>query len=600
MDTMSDSLFIDYYKRPFWELHKQLSERIGMRQLYLHERGLFWNQVSFGLYDYDSAIPLLKKYSVQIENRIKQIVEQKSFLYWIHVYRRIAPEEPVPDCTELDIVRTRAIMEIAFQKYGRAGFCDHIDRTKRVSVDKIMNGILMKPEYELERSAVQKSKDSLVLTSFGVDELSEVYELEKLCYEMNLINKAIRLLGKGCVIDYSEKRKWHNLVCDDDTIALMESYDNRITMNGITSSYLGVYFSKETQNTLGYCLFPAYNCGKYTFSYYKDLIRDLYKDDLVSIGNNKPNFVIYVFDLLNYYKTHKDASNSFFETNSVSFEAIVIVIRYLYYEIFSKTDIVEGFINLVYRGYKLFKKKELVKTLNSIKGQLSSEFGIRSDSVKNSEITKALAYLTYKKNKQDLLDLHYCSLYYPLCEFDDFYLVDLIWMYRLFLTLFFRIKMEDQNFKGIILENSLKKIKSALPTTRLRAKDGSERQIDYSFIKNDTLYVLECKAVSMSIAFESGDKRAVEYRTKEVVNRSLMEVDEKIDWLLSHKDILHDYTSSVVRIVGIGVSAFVEYIPSKDKKYWLNDQIPRVLLPKEIEYIRENDIEVIYNVRILK
>lgn len=137
-------------------------------------------------------------------------------------------------------------------------------------------------------------------------------------------------------------------------------------------------------------------------------------------------------------------------------------------------------------------------------------------------------------------------------------------------------------------------------TLTLRAKDGSERQIDYSFIKNDTLFILECKAVSMSIAFESGDKKAVEYRTEEVVNRSLMEVDEKIDWLLSHKDILHDYTSSVVRIVGIGVSAFVEYIPSKNKKYWLNDQIPRVLLPKEIEYIRENDIEILYNVRILK
>lgn len=597
---MPDSYIIDYYKRPFLKLHEQLCERIPMIQWYLHERGVYWNKISFGLYDYNSAIPLLNEYATQIENKIKQIVEQKSFLYWIHVYRRIAPGEPVHGCTKSDIPRTRAIMEISFQKYGKSGFCNHINKSRNVSIGKILNGLLLNAEFTPERNAIQKNKDSLVLTEFGVEELNEVYELEKLCYEMNLINKAIRLLGKGCVLSYTEKRKWYVFICRDDVQLLMDNYDKRLDENGITSSYLGVYYSEKNDNTLGYCLFPIYNNGDYSFDLHKNIIHDFYKADLATIGNNTPNFLIHAFDIQSYYKAHREASSSFFETNNVSFEAIMIVIKFLSFEIFGVADKIEGFIDLIFRGYRLFKKKELIKTLISMKRKIASDFGIQGDLIKNTEIYKALSYISFSNKKQSLLDLHYCSLYYPLYEFNDFYLIDFVWIYRFFLTMFFKVQMKDQNFKGIILENSVKHTRSTLPTTRIRAKDGSEKQIDYSFLKDETLFILECKAVSMSVAFEAGDITAVKYRAKEVVNKSLLEVDEKTDWLLSHKEILQEYAPSAIFIVGIGVSAFVEYIPSKEKKYWLNDEIPRVLLPKEIESIRRNDVKIKYNFQRIK
>jgi len=39
--------------------------------------------------------------------------------------------------------------------------------------------------------------------------------------------------------------------------------------------------------------------------------------------------------------------------------------------------------------------------------------------------------------------------------------------------------------------------------------------------------------------------------------------------------------SSYDYILPVGVSPFVEFIPSKDKRYWISDTIPRVLTVKE-------------------
>lgn len=594
---MSDEkIYIDYYKQAFLKFHIELNNMGMLRQLYLYERRIFWKQIPYGVYKYEQAILILEKYSKQIENKIKEIVSKKSFLYWIHVYRRIAPEEPINGATKNEIMHTRRIMEISFQKYGMQKFCSHIARSKKIEISKIFNGLLLTPDYSLERKMVEQAPDMLVLTDFTVMELKEIYDLEKLCYEINLINKAIRIIGKGCLLNYQKDINWYNFSSTDALDKLMTIYDKRINDNGINSSYLGVYYANYVkEKTENYCFFPIYNVGDNSFDLFKELFHSLYDMEFTCLINDSPNFIFHGFDIKSYYLSHKEASKSFYETNKISFEAILVVIYFFFSVIFSKFDKPEFLLNYLFRGYSINSKTDILRLLDKNKKQISKKIGISDISISRNDFDEAISYLTFTDTKKSLLDLNYCSLYYPFYEVENNLLIDFSWIFKTFLTLFFRLKMNDQNFKGTILENVIATEDSIIPTSKITALDETSHQIDYSFMKDDVLYILECKVVSMSLDYERGVKKAVEYRTSDVVERALDEVDIKAKWLIEHKEILNKYAPSAKYIVPIGVSAFIEYIPSFDKKYWLNDEIPRVLLPKEVELLKQKGTNILYN-----
>ncbi|MBP5602657.1 MAG: hypothetical protein J6X78_07990 [Treponema sp.] len=594
---MSDEkVYWDYYKQAFLHFHIELENLGVMRQLYLIERRKFWKSIPLKEYEYEEATMLLSDYSRQLEIVASNIISQKSFLYWIHVYRRIAPAIPKPGATILDILNTRRIMEIAFQKYGKQGFCSHIARSKQIAISQIFNGLLLTEDYSTERRIIEKAPDMLVLTDFGVNELKEIYELEKICLEIHLVNKMYRILGKGCKLNYINANEWYNFTITNDAVKLMQIYDNRINLNKVNSSYLGVYYSNiSSKKPDSYCLFPTYNVGNISFDNFKEIFAKLYKMEFTCLVNDCPNFVFYEFDIRSYYLAHKEASESFYETNKISFEALLCVIYFFFSVVFSDFKKPEFLLNYLFRGYSIRSKKDIIRNLENNKTSIKSKIGINNKEISRKDFEDAINFLSFSNKNRNLLDLSYCSLYFPFYEVSNNLLIDYSWMFKTFLTLFFKLKMDDQNFKGTILENSLKTSESILPTDTIKAQDGTEHQIDYSFMKDDVLFILECKVVSMSLAYERGDKKAVDYRTVDVVERALTEIDIKADWLIKHKEIILKYVPQAKCIVPIGVSAFVEYMPSIDKRYWLTDEIPRVLLPKEVEFIKTNPVNILYN-----
>jgi hypothetical protein len=141
--------------------------------------------------------------------------------------------------------------------------------------------------------------------------------------------------------------------------------------------------------------------------------------------------------------------------------------------------------------------------------------------------------------------------------------------------------VSDQNFKGTLLERALANGEAPLPSLRLRSS-GTSKQIDASWALGDTLLIAEAKAVSRSIAFDRGDTQAIRYRNTQVVERGLSEVDDKCIWLREHPAGSNYDVSHFKRIVGLVVSPFVEFIPSRDQRYWLDSDTPRVLSLGEV------------------
>jgi hypothetical protein len=150
--------------------------------------------------------------------------------------------------------------------------------------------------------------------------------------------------------------------------------------------------------------------------------------------------------------------------------------------------------------------------------------------------------------------------------------------------LFFGLDVPDQRFKGALLENLVRRGHSALPMGEIKAPDGSGRQIDAAFALGDTLVIVECKALGRSLGFERGDRRAIEFRNRKL-DGFLRDVDDKARWLAAHPGgPTQAYTlQSFRRIVPVVVTPFAEYIPSLEPRYWLVEDLPRVLTPSELK-----------------
>ena len=164
------------------------------------------------------------------------------------------------------------------------------------------------------------------------------------------------------------------------------------------------------------------------------------------------------------------------------------------------------------------------------------------------------------------------------------------------------IELPDQNFKALLLEEFVRRGQSILPSTPLKAGNGTAKQIDAAFQVGRNLVVVECKAVGRSLGVDRGDINAVEYRN-DLVQRILRECDDKAHWLASQRSGSNFDIANYDRIVPLGVTPFVEFMPSSASHYWLGPKLPRVLTPHELFSALDNNTlssERLYNTITLR
>ena len=64
--------------------------------------------------------------------------------------------------------------------------------------------------------------------------------------------------------------------------------------------------------------------------------------------------------------------------------------------------------------------------------------------------------------------------------------------------------------------------------------------------------------------------------------------EEKANWLAIHQVGRNYDIAKYDHILPIAISPFVEFIPSQDTRYWVTKDIPRVLMPGELEQLLNN------------
>lgn len=590
-----DTLFmLDYYQRPFLLLHQETS-RIHHDFTVPHSiRSRFWQLVPHGEYPSEQGRVFLTSYLNSVEAELAKIIRELSLAYCLHLYRRLSPGPVGVDQRPRTIGLTRAILEAAIQKYARFQLCNKISESATVPIEEVLSGLLMAPEFKVERDIVARG-NQLVLTDFTNKDLLAFYDLERLAYEVWRTSAALRITGKGAPL----------IVCDPpecfvdnrspELDFLVTNYDQRLDKSDLSKSASGVVFSNSAElSAAGFGLLPIYNVGgvdgKVTSKDYKEFLSKLYRVRLKS--NITYNFVWDHFNLREYRKAHLPFATSFYEKYGVSLDAAFAVVAALLFRVLYiwQHDGISAFTKFHQRAYEgPCSKKFIQDEINYFIPAARKILGIHESVITSDIVEDAIKFWELGVSNRKDIDLSYSGPHYLFLPIqNDQFFIDYAWIFRRLHDLFVGVWIADQNFKGDTLESAVRKGKSMLPTKPCIASTGEKRQIDYAVALGSHLVIAECKAVGQSVAFDRGDPKAIKHRTDNVVELSLSQVDGKANWLASHPIGRNYNISTYDYILPIAVSPFVEFIPSQATRYWITKDIPRVLRPEEFEKLLDD------------
>jgi hypothetical protein len=586
----SPLVFIDYYQQAFLLLHTELAKHFpGLSEPH-RIRNDFWRLVPPGRYGTLRARPILQAYISRVEREMSTTVSAASLAYWLHLYRRLSPGAAGDNCDPITVGHIRAIVEAAVQKYAQRTPCTRIGGSREVPLNRVLGGILMGADFSYERHLLEQDTDQLVLTKFSHHNFAEIYNLEKLAYEIWRAGATLRTIGKGASLIVQDSPCGFTDDRSEELRILLEQYDSRL--RGLRASAIGVVFDRGPDSgAKGRVMLASYNLSREKWETIGETYRRVFEVELP--GDFVPNFLWYPVNIGNFLRTHSSLGASFERKHGVSLDAVMTVVTSLLLQVLYSWVNTKGVSLLRYtqRAYEGPYRKEVVTDI--VRSHLPSAcvlLGIERPHGEDLDIESAIDYWTLKDLDRGQIDLAYPGPHHVLLPFGgDRVFIDYTWIHRRLLDLFVDVSISDQNFKGEALELAVGRERSTLPRRMCLARDGSKKQIDCAYASGSVLIIVECKAVGRSIAYERGDPQAISYRRDAVVERALSEVDDKARWLSANPAGKNYDVTSYSHILPIAVSPFVEFIPSLSPRYWIAENIPRVLTPNELEELLEND-----------
>lgn len=128
------------------------------------------------------SIDILLSLKKALEDRIAAIVSKHSIYYWIHLYRRLAPENTFGHESLVSVRLYRETMETAFVKYGRLEIGNDLVMGTNVDPQEVMSGEVRRIEEELGIKSVEPYA-GIFIKDFSMSHFLELLSLERLVSE---------------------------------------------------------------------------------------------------------------------------------------------------------------------------------------------------------------------------------------------------------------------------------------------------------------------------------------------------------------------------------------------------------------------------------
>ncbi|WP_138992737.1 hypothetical protein [Larkinella sp. C7] len=587
---ISSEPFHEYNTRVIQLLRTQVSSSYNRNNHPICQK--YWERIKDGEYYSEEASKLIEEYYQLVEVELKKIISNQSIAYWLHLSRSVQVNTMGADESEHKNLECKNILDTAFQKYGKLTLCNKVSLVKNVHLQNILGGILTIKEFEYERYLIAQFKYSLAFITLTANDIVEYYDLCKLVYEIWRCTSSTGSINRGysLLVNHDPHRMfWINR---GEMEELSINYNERLANVVQNSSMTGTVF-------VGDDYIEKSNAHFLNINYKRHSMRSLLFGDAFGpeFASYIPNYMPTVFPLKSYREAHQLFRNGFIEKFGFSPDSIYVIIAALI--LITREDRIQkrikDLINIFNNCYSgPIAKSVLLDYIKSRTETISEMYEMSHEEVTSINLEKGFDYLKLIKNRE-ILSLKFGgfnSVFLPIGN--DSYIIDYLWIFDRLKNMYFDVKI-NQTKKGDMLEKILGK-STVIPTNgnlctykkqKNKEKDN-EKEIDYAVAIKDVLIIVECKAVSYSIACHRGDKKAIEYRKNNVVEKSISDVDKKAIWLANHPIGTNYDITPFSYILPIGVSPFREYIHTLDKKYWITDKVPRVLSTSELLLLLRN------------
>jgi len=422
-----------------------------------------------------------------------------------------------------------------------------------------------------------------VLTNFDIEQLEELWLLEQLAGDLHLCSIVLRAIPRGGGL--RSRGNWFNLAQSNELEKLAAFHDRRLGRFEASATATVIDYSQ----TDGSCMLAGYNALKIT-DYFEEVGRAFTGK---RIRPSTPTlFIWFSFPLRNFYEAHQPLEKAFRNRNGCNFKAILFILGGLSLHAVGRWPILSQlYLHWCMALDEGISREQILNKVNELMPHICAT--LRTDPVSTQDLSIALDYLTLTESKRALIEPLLGGPVFPILPVNDRFLIDYAWATRLLDTLFFGVRVDDQNFKGDALENLVGNATvAALPRHRLVAYDDTSKQIDSSFISGDVLVIAECRAFGRSIAYDRGSADAMNYRRLRI-DGALSDSTDKAEWI-AKRPLGRNYAldKRVKWICPVVVTPFVEFVPSLSPVYWLTDEIARVLTPSELhELAKENTLD---------
>lgn len=592
----------EYYTLPFAHLHDvlhaDLFQALHIRpaeklRLFLENRfGPAYPKVA----DWEDLFQVL----TDLESEMARILATRSVMFWLHVYRRIAPFSADERGQSRDWVTThliRDMVESAIQKYGAIDDCWEFALSNEVDPSIVLGGWFSKSLELLpdraHRDALASAlldQPALVIVDFDANNLSDIYEVEGLAFEYWQITAKLRAIGKGAevmvlpgpMLCYNEgSTPWD----------LMASFDARAQQYGdFDNSSLGVWIEPD-DNTL-----------KNTFTFAPNTRNEKVSSIFVALGlqisvppdAHDINYVPHRFDAYKFCERHAYIAERFEARKGFSLKVLPVVFECLsdrlinFSHPFSKVLTVEesaglSFFNLCRRAYSLkndasydFVERECIKRVVS-RCKLTEEEAC-------AQVAAILASLKLSHVTRSVIGLWSRGPRFPIMKVPGGYLFDFYGIHRYFHNLFVGVR-EDNTDRGYVFEDAFRTALTnagiVLEQRDFTFQDGTKAEADAVFYVGDKLVVVDCLSVWRPLDFDIARPATMNKRQAmldEKITKSLARVAK-----LRANPVGRNFDFSNAReFVTLVATPFTEWLWDRSDRLWHDASTPRVMRANEL------------------
>jgi hypothetical protein len=519
----------------------------------------------------EEALAALREHMESVETRVATILEARSRLFWLHVSRRIPPK-PLYGATAWTTALYRLVFVLALLKHGR-------------------------PVVELQD--IDITSGTLEPNALEHEDHVGIYQVEQLAIELNFAAAAYRRVAKGARLLSADHRGYVS-DASDELEGLIASIDSRVsTWMEVLSPFGSTADASlaEPDDVSSSILAAQLNVAQIPLpESILNQFRITAKDDPLA---GPQNFIFSWIDLGQLRPVMHSFDDSIHELTGLAADELLAFLWALGWRHFvaMRREPFAAF-QFMQRGYWLTVEGDpFERTVEDTAVYVQHWWSRAVDEELADEaaidiVRRAFEALAYTEEELSGIDLWSKAPRKPILHEGPYIIWDYSAFAHYFRSLFEAIGAQTGavgNAKGDNFEDELHAAvsrESALEVwefrKKLKAEDGSTREIDLGFVAGDTLYVAECKAVSAHPRLDRSEPDIVSRRWEKMVEY-LGQADSLRQFLLDHSvGANYSVPTQITKIRACVCTPMPEYIPSRDSELWLTDEVPRVCVPGEL------------------